>query len=198
MNGEKILNLIKKARSHRSFKNFQVPFEDLMKIIEGAHYSSSGANKQFLKFFLVNNKYVCTQLFKDVIWASQITWKPTLDEAPGAYIVILTDNPSKLPLNFIYTDCGIALQNMKLIATELGYGVNFMEPIKKDDILKTLGISSLYTPLFIVPIGIPTDEIILTESQNNDMKYSRIELKDHNYQHFVPKLKLEDIILGKK
>ncbi|MEG0816672.1 nitroreductase family protein [Cetobacterium sp.] len=193
-----ILNLIKNARSHRSFKNIVVPMEDLMKIIEGAHFSSAGANKQFLRYFLINDKKICSNLFKDIVWASQIEWKPSEDEAPGAYIIILTDNPPKLPLNFIYTDCGIALQNMKLIATSLGYGVNFMEPVKKDDILSLLNISKEYIPLFVMPIGVPTDDIIITEAINNDIKYSRENLGNHFYKHYVPKLSLEELIIGKK
>ena len=193
-----ILNLIKSARSHRSFKNIPVPIEDMMKIIEGAHLSSAGANKQFLRYFLVNDNEVCSKLFKDVVWSSQIDWKPSEDEAPGAYIIVLTDNPPKLPLNFIYADCGIALQNMKLIATSLGYGVNFMEPVKKDDILSLLNISKEYIPLFVMPIGIPTDDIILTEATTNDMKYSRENLGNHLYKHYVPKLPLKELIIGKK
>lgn len=192
-----ILDLIKKARSHRSFKDISVPMEDLMKIIEGAHFSSAGANKQFLRYFLVNDKEVCSKLFKDVVWASQIEWKPTEDEAPGAYVVILTDNPPKLPINFIYADCGIVLQNMKLIATSLGYGVNFMEPVKKEEIIELLKISKSYMPLFVMPIGVPTDEVVLTEAQNDNMKYSREDLGDHNYKHFVPKLPLDELIIGK-
>ncbi|MCQ8213391.1 nitroreductase family protein [Cetobacterium somerae] len=193
-----ILNLIKNARSHRSFKNIVVPMKDLMKIIEGAHFSSAGANKQFLRYFLINDKETCSKLFKDVIWASQIEWKPLEDEAPGAYIVIFTDNPPKLPLNFIYADCGIALQNMKLIATSLGYGANFMEPVKKDEILSLLNLSNEYIPLFVMPIGVPTDEIILTEAIDGNMKYYREDLGEHNYKHFVPKLPLDKLIIGKK
>ncbi len=193
-----ILDLIKKARSHRSFKNATVPMDDLIKIVEGAHFSSAGANKQILRYFLVNDKESCSKLFRDVIWASQIQWKPSEDEAPGGYIIIFTDNPPKLPLNFIYADCGIVLQNMKLIATSLGYGVNFMEPVKKDDILSLLEIPKEYTPLFVMPIGVPTDEIILTEVKNEDMKYSREDLGDHNYKHYVPKLSLDKLIIGKK
>ena len=193
-----ILNLIKSARSHRSFKNISIPMEDLMKIMEGAHFSSAGANKQFLRYFLINDKEICNKLFKDVIWASQIEWKPSEDEAPGAYIIILTDNPSKLPLNFIYADCGIALQNMKLIATSLGYGVNFMEPVKKDEILSLLDLSNKYMPLFVMPIGVPTDEVILTDVENNDMKYYRENIGEHNYKHYVPKLSLDELIIGKK
>lgn len=193
-----ILNLIKSARSHRSFKNISIPMEDLMKIMEGAHFSSAGANKQFLRYFLINDKAICNKLFKDVIWASQIEWKPSEDEAPGVYIIILTDNPSKLPLNFIYADCGIALQNMKLIATSLGYGVNFMEPVKKDEILSLLDLSNKYMPLFVMPIGVPTDEVILTDVENNDMKYYRENIGEHNYKHYVPKLSLDELIIGKK
>lgn len=192
-----ILDIIKKARSHRSFKSSSVPMSDLMKIIEGAHFSSAGANKQFLRYVLVNDKNICSQLFKDVVWASQIEWKPTENEAPGAYIVVFTDNPPKLPLNFIYADCGIALQNMKLIATSLGYGVNFMEPVKKDEILEVLNISKEYIPLFVMPIGVPTDEVILTEVENRNMKYWRESLGNHNYRHFVPKLPLDQLIIKK-
>ena len=193
-----VLELIKKTRSHRSFKNVQVPMEILMKMIEGAHYSSAGANKQFLRYFLVNDKEVCKQLFKDVVWASQIEWKPTEEEAPGGYIIILTDNPAKLPMNFIYADCGIALQNMRLIATELGYGTNIMEPVKKAEITKILGISEEYQPIQVMPVGIPTDDVIITDAVDGDMKYSREDLGNHNYKHFVPKLTLEELIIGKK
>ncbi|MEG0514784.1 MAG: nitroreductase family protein [Cetobacterium sp.] len=192
-----ILDLIKKARSHRSFKNISVPMDDLMRVIEGAHFSSAGANKQFLRYVLVNDKDICSLLFKDVVWASQIEWKPTEDEAPGGYIVIFTDNPPKLPLNFIYADCGIALQNMKLIATSLGYGVNFMEPVKKDDILEALNISKEYIPLFVMPIGVPTDEVVLTVVENENMKYWRENLENHSYKHFVPKLSLNQLIIKK-
>lgn len=192
-----ILDMIRQTRSHRSFKNVTIPTEDLMKMLEGAHYSSAAANKQVLRYALVNDKEICSRLFKDVVWASQIEWKPTEDEAPGGYIIILTDNPPKLPMNFIYPDCGIAIQNMRLIATELGYGTNIMEPVKKDDILKILNISDSYTPLFVIPVGVPTDDIIIIDAVDDNMKYSRESEGDHHYRHFVPKLPLDELIIGK-
>lgn len=190
-----ILDLIKKTRTHRSYEDKKVSKEDILKILEGARLSSAGANKQILRYAIVTDNNLCDEIFKLSHWATQIEWKPTLEESPRSYIIILTEKNLNFPNKFLYTDIGIASQNMRLMAFELGYETALIDAPENGSIEKILGLDDGYKAHFSLAIGDATDNIILTTAVNGDMKYTRVKSPDGKYTHYVPKLSIDEIVV---
>jgi hypothetical protein len=62
-----------------------------------------------------------------------------------------------------------------------------------EDVAAELGFSSNMYPVLIVAIGEPAEKVVLLEANDpNNIKYYR----DENDVHYVPKRKLEDIIIS--
>jgi nitroreductase len=111
---------------------------------------------------------------------------------PTAYIVICVDTQiSKAPDN-ANTDIGIAAQSMLLAAVEQGLGGCMIGNYEKAQASEALALPERYVPQLIVAIGKPAETVVLTDpAEDGSVKYYR----DANDVHYVPKRKLEDIIL---
>lgn len=83
-----MLEKIKKNRSHRSFEQVNIPTEDLHRILTAVSYSASARNAQENRFMFTNSFKQCKQIFKQTKWAGAISWNPTEEEGPTAYILL--------------------------------------------------------------------------------------------------------------
>ena len=62
-----------------------------------------------------------------------------------------------------------------------------------DSVQQELGLSENLAPLLIVAIGKPAEKVVLTEvGEGESVAYYR----DGNDVHYVPKRRLEDVIIG--
>lgn len=184
--------LVKKSRSYRRFyAEKPVTAEQLVSLIELARLSPSGANRQPLKYILVNTKKNNDFIFEQIAWAGYLKdWEgPVAEERPAAYIVMLRDTL----INKVQTmDEGIAAQTIFLGASEQGLGGCFIGSFKKEEIKKGLDIDEKYEIAIIIALGYPKEEVVIEEiSGDEDVKYWR----DSNQLHHVPKRKLEDILV---
>ena len=115
-------DLIKKNRSYRRFYNDrQVPRDYLENCIALAQMSASAANRQPLKYILVNDERKNALIFSTLAWAGYLKeWSgPEKNERPTAYIIMLGDIEIS---NRFEVDAGIAAQSILLGATEQGMG----------------------------------------------------------------------------
>ena len=100
----------------------------------------------------------------------------------------------KTPESRLYFDVGIATQNIILIADELGYGACIVMSYNKKDFEEILELPEDYDSKVVIILGEAKDIVKLLDSKDEeDTKYF-VE----NGIHYVPKLKLGDLILGKK
>ncbi|MGL5801463.1 MAG: nitroreductase family protein, partial [Cetobacterium sp.] len=82
-----------------------------------------------------------------------------------------------------------------LKATELGFGGCLIGAFNKLDVSKTLDLDmDTYNPQILVALGKPTDKVILTKGNIDNLKYHR-DVEEN--VHYVPKLSLETLILKK-
>ena len=186
-----ISDLIKSTRSYRRFDADRAITEcELKKMIESARCSGSAANRQRIRFVLLNEKEDCDFVFSNVAFAGYLKeWKgPTESERPTAYIVILTQNETVDAILGI--DIGIAAQSILLTATELGLGGCMIGSFKKKEINEWLNREGYYSAL-IIALGKPTERVYLTDVKDGDIKYFR----DENDDHAVPKLSLDELII---
>ena len=186
-----ISELIKKTRSYRRFNaEREITESELRCMIESARCSGSAANRQRIRFVLLNKKEDCDFIFKNVAFAGYLKeWAgPTESERPTAYIVMMCkeENVDKI----LGMDIGIAAQSILLTATEMGLGGCMIGSYKKGEIegyLKREG----YSVALVIALGEPTERVYLTDVKNGDIKYFRDERDDHA----VPKRSLDELII---
>ena len=186
-----ISELIKKTRSYRRFDAKRaVTVEELREMVEAARCSGSAANRQRIRFVLVNDKPTCDKIFPNVAFAGYLKeWAgPTETERPMAYIVMMCkENEIDTGLAM---DMGIAAQSILLTATEMGLGGCMIKSFKKAKIEDVLGRCG-YNAAFVIALGAPTEKVYLTSVKDGDIKYFR----DENDDHVVPKFSLDELII---
>ena len=184
--------LIKKNRTYRRFyQDVEIDRSVLKELIDLARLSSSGANLQPLKYIVSNEPVKNETIFKHLKWAGYLKdWDgPEEGERPSAYIVMLAD--TNISKNVLW-DHGIACQSILLGACEKGLGGCMFGAVDRPKLREDLNIPDEYEILLVIALGKPKEEVVLEElSENGDIKYYR----DENKVHYVPKRKLEDIIL---
>ena len=186
-----ISELIKKTRSYRRFDASRgITESELKKMIESARCSGSAANRQRIRYVLLNEKEDCDFVFENVAFAGYLKqWAgPTESERPTAYIVMMTQNEALDAI--LGMDIGIAAQSILLTATELELGGCMIGSFKKKEIKAWLGKEGYY-PALIIALGKPTEKVYLTNVKDGDIKYFR----DENDDHAVPKLSLDELII---
>lgn len=191
-----IIENIKKTRSHRKFTEKLVKEEEILKILEGARFSSTTKNSQILRYSYTVDDEKCQELFSAMALGGLLKNedKPSFEDRPRALILISTKKDEKSAESRIFYDIGIASQNMALIANELGYGTCFVLSYNKKTFEEAFKLSEDYDLKSIIILGEPKDNIKLLDSKDeNDTKYF-IE----NGIHYVPKLTLDELIISKK
>ncbi len=186
-----ISELIKNTRSFRRFDANRIITEnELCQMIESARCSGSAANRQRIRFALINDKETCDSMFENVAFAGYLkAWSgPAEIERPTAYIVMLCKEENID--TSLAIDMGIAAQSILLTATEMGLGGCMIRSFKKAEIDKIL-CKEGYNSAFVIALGKPTERVYLTDVKDGDIKYFR----DENDDHAVPKLSLKELII---
>lgn len=187
-----IKDLLLKNRSYRRFyENEKISKETLIELMDLARISSSGGNLQSLKYVLSYTEERNQMVFDNLKWAGYLKdWHgPEKGERPSAYIIMLHDKDIS---NNYFWDHGIAAENILLGAVEKGLGGCMFGSVNRLELSKALNIPSKYEILMVIALGAPKENVILEEiDKNGDIKYYR----DEEGNHYVPKRKLEDIVL---
>ena len=186
--------LILKTRSYRRFdESHKIDDNTIESLIDLARLSSSGANKQPLKYLYYNTAKDCEMIFPYLAWAGYLTdWSgPEKGERPSAYIIILGD---KSISDIFGVDHGIAAHSILLGATDAGLGGCIIASIKREELSNELSIPDNFDILLILALGKPIENVIIEEIKGTDVKYWR----DKNKGHHVPKRSLKELIIKLK
>jgi nitroreductase len=184
-------DLVFKNRSYRRFdESHKIEPKLLESLIELARLSSTGGNRQPLKYILFSTPGDCDRIFPSLAWAGYLReWPgPVRGERPTAYIIVLGDK--SITENF-GIDHGIAAQSIMLGAAEAGLGGCMIQSIKREELANELGLPDKFEILLVLALGKPVEKVVLDEIKDNDVKYWR----DENKVHHVPKRSLDDLIL---
>jgi len=188
-----IKQLIEKTRSYRRFDgNHPVSKETLISLVDLARLSASAANRQPLKYILINDPEKRKIVYSCLAWAGYLTtWEgPDPGERPTAYIVILGDKEISDSFGI---DHGIAAQSIMLGATSEGLGGCIIASIKKEKLRALLSVPAGIDILLVLALGKPTEKVVIETLENNNVKYWRDDARVHH----VPKRTLDEIILRK-
>ncbi len=191
----KVKELVKKNRSYRGYDESRaVTKEELLELVDCARLTASTVNMQPLRYYLAYEKETVARIQKLTKWAKGL---PELElphpgKYPAAFIVICQDTRVWENTARFQRDVGIAAQTMLLAATEMGLGGCMIGSFSAGGISRELKLADYLVPLLVVAIGKPAEEIVLTEiSLSEPTGYYR----DENDVHYVPKRRLEDIII---
>jgi nitroreductase len=186
-----VRQLVELTRTIRRFdENHTISANTLASLVDLARLSASAANRQPLKYILVNDPDVREKVFPCLAWAGYLTnWDgPAPGERPAAYIIILGDREISESFS---VDHGIASQSIMLGATEAGLGGCIIASVKKERLRTALEIPKSYDILLVIALGKPAEKVVIETLVNNNVKYWR----DEEGVHHVPKRTLEEIIL---
>ena len=187
-------DIVAKTRSYRRFdESHSIDYNTLESLVGLARLSSTGANRQPLKFMIFNSPEDRKKIFPYLVWAAYLPdWHgPEKGERPTGYIMILGD--TSITENF-GVDHGIAAQTMMLGATEAGLGGCMIASIKREELRDEIELPDKYEILLILALGKPVENVIIEDIKDDDVKYWR----DDENNHHVPKRPLKELIITLK
>mgnify|MGYP000099324433 FL=1 len=190
------LDLVKQARSHRSFRqDRKVTRQELEHLVECARFTPVARNDQVLKYYLAEKPETVAAIQPLTKWAGALAelHLPRKGAEPVAYIVIcldgsLAENPAPYQ-----RDVGIVAQTMLLAAAEMGLNGCMIGSFAAGELREKLGLPEAIKPQLLLALGEGTDRIVMTDvGEDGSTTYYR----DAEDTHYVPKRTLEQLILN--
>lgn len=182
--------LLRKNRSYRGYDpSFEVREDQLRRIVAVNTLIPSARNSQALRFRLVTRNEAHKVLPHIRLGgALPHLHLPYPGTQPEAFIVVMS---AIEPDNYIYIDLGISAQSMLLQATEIGLNGIMIGACDKERLQEELQLP--YRPLLVIAIGRGNEQIRLVEIGAEE---SHSYYRDDAGVHYVPKVRLEDLIIG--
>lgn len=189
-----VMEFLRGRRTYRRFLPKPVPEEVLRDALEAARIASCGANRQTLKYVLVQTPSVVAEMNRLVRWAAFLPpeqGQPKARETPTAFIAVFQDE--SLP-GVNDTDAGLALGSLTAAAWGHGVGSCIMGAIDRPAIKTLLGLDKqerlrLHS---VVALGYPAHHSRVVPMQGDDVRY----YLDENRDYCVPKRAMKEILLG--
>ncbi len=189
------LDLVKQSRSWRGYDETRaVTREELAAFVDCARFAPSSVNRQPFVYYLAHTPAQCAVIQPLTGWARALPQKrlPYPGKRPTGFIVICQNTQWDADLARYRCDVGIAAQTILLAATEAGLGGIMIGNFSPEKLSAALELPAHLVPMLIVAVGKPDETVVLTEAlPGEDLRYRR----DENDVHYVPKRRLEDVLL---
>lgn len=148
-----VFDAIRTRRSIRKFKDKEVPWDNIVTIMQAGKYAPSAGNMQNWKFIVVKNDAKRQAIAKACL---QQEW---MEVAP-IFIVVVAE-PEKMERYYgtrgarLYTiqGCAAAIENMLLTAHSLGLGSCWIGAFDEDEIWRILNLPEEKSVQAVIPIG---------------------------------------------
>lgn len=188
-------DIVKKSRSYRGYdESRRISREELLELVDCARFAPSSVNGQPFQYLLVWKKEDVDRLQPLTGWARALPDMklPHPGKCPTAFVVICQNTEWDPNLNRYLRDVGAVAQTMLLAATQEGLGGIMIGNFSPAKVAQEMELPETIVPMLIVAFGKPDEKIVITEIENGQStKYYR----DEQDVHYVPKRKLEDIVL---
>ncbi len=188
--GNTVDSLLLKNRSHRGYnKAYVVSRAELERIVSVCTKIPSGCNQQVLRYWLVTHDSGADRVLPLVKMGAALPelHLPLPGTEPEAFIVCCsTTSETKL----VDIDLGIALQSMLLKAVEMGLNGLIIGAFNREKLREALSLP--FDPIALLAIGKGAEHIELVPTGADAPRaYWR-----ERGTHFVPKVRLDDLILN--
>ena len=188
-------DIVAANRSYRRFDgNTPIPMQVLEELIGLARLCPSSANRQPLRFILCTAPSENEAVFACLKWAAYLKdWDgPAPSERPTAYIVVVN---TARDWDMAKIDLGIMAQTMLLGAVEKGFGGCMLGAIDRERLRAHLGLDPDMEISLVLALGKPAEKVEIVEvPEDGSTRYWR----DEAGVHYVPKRKVEDLILERR
>ena len=187
--------LVLKNRSYRGYdESRKVTREELVELVDCARLTPSAMNGQPFSYYVACEKAQLETIQPLTKWAAALPQMtlPHEGKCPTGFIVICQNREISDNLQQYRTDLGIVAQTICLGATAKGLGCCMIANFNGKVLQEALELSEQFFPLLVVAVGKPDETVVIKEIEKGEpIKYYR----DENDVHYVPKRKLEDILL---
>ncbi len=187
---------VRTCRSYRRFKEDEPLGRGfLLALVDIARKVASAANRQPLRYAIVDEPSACAELLGGLRWAGALAdWDgPAEGERPSAYLVIFCEGD---PGKFTWCDCGIAAQTIALASVEAGAGLCMLASFDPRVVCDVVGEGAKgLTPLLVLALGVPAETCVLeTAEPGANLNYWR----GPDGVHHVPKRTLAEVLIKGK
>lgn len=187
------------VRTCRSFRRYHAdePLGRgfLLALVDIARKVASAANRQPLRYAIVDEPEAGATLFAGLRWAAALKdWAgPEPSERPSAYLVVFSDGA---PSDLTWCDCGIASQTIALAAAHGGAGACMLRSFDPKVVERVVGSAAAgLTPLLVIALGVPAETVVLEKAAAEEgLDYWR----GPDGVHHVPKRALADVLVFPK
>jgi len=153
-----VYECIKTRRTVRKFKDIEVPWDNVVKLLEAGKSAPSSGNIQNWKFIVIKDKAARVQVAE---YCGNQMW---IAKAPVLIAVVADVDKAKRFYGIrgerLYScqNCAAAIQNMLLMAHSLGLGGAWIGYIEEDKIIPMLTLPPGIRPQGIIAVGFPAEE----------------------------------------
>lgn len=186
-----MLEFLRTRRTYRRFERCPVAPEILTEAVDAARIASCGANRQTVRYIVVQSADAVATVQPLVHWAAYLPpeqGQPKPDELPTAFIAVLQDD--NLP-GASDVDVGLALGSLTAAAWAHGVGSCIMGAIDRPALTRLLALPDGVRLCYMVALGYPTHASKLVEMQGGSVKY----YLDENRGYCVPKRSMDEVLL---
>lgn len=183
-----IYEKIASRRTIRKYAQKPVPREVLLKCVDASRLSPSGANRQPLKYIIIDDHELMKEVFSTLKWAGYLpSYQPGENETPQAYIVITLDK--NIYENYGH-DAGIAAMSISMVAHDNGLGSCILGSANREKLKEILKMPDSSDIILVVALGYPSENPVVDKVKDGNIKY----WLDENKVLHVPKRSLEEIL----
>lgn len=140
---------ISARRSIRRYKPERVMGDDLKKILEAGRQAPSAGNRQPWHFIVVRDPETRRKVAQA---CSNQTWMALAD------VIVAGVGLPQVSEKWYAVDTAIALQNIILAATSLGYGTCWIGAFDEEKVKEILGVPEGARVIALTPIGVSAEE----------------------------------------
>jgi len=145
-----LIDTILTRRSIRRYETKDVPEEVLQQILEAGRQAPSAANRQPIRFVIVNDHDILENLCDNLLTRF-------VKYAPVA-IVGCADTKSLLTGKWAVVDTTIAMQNMVIAAWALGVGSCWIGACNEEKVKELLKIPNKWRVVALITFGYPAEQ----------------------------------------
>ena len=188
-----IEKLVLQNRSYRAFdEHSPIPVQLMRDLVDLARKTASGMNKQPLRYRILSEKSDIDKMMQNCRFAAKLGIKlPPEGQNPTGFILIFIDREAGSPQSLALKDVGIAAQTILLGATEKGFGGCMLGSFNPQTLCENYDIPERFEPALAIALGRPAELVVLVDPKDGSIDYYR----DHNGIHYVPKHKLDDVLI---
>jgi len=154
-----VLNIIKKRRSIRKYKDVGVEWDKVVQILEAGRFAPNAGNLQEWRFVVVTEKEIKRSIAEACLKQYWIETAPVI-----IVICAMTEKPEQFygeRGRKVYTleNCAMAAENMMLVATDLGLGSCVVGAFDEGMMINAVGILPRAKPILVLTVGYADEKV---------------------------------------